>query len=91
MVTISSSKENNMSNYNYPNLKKVNFISGLDHYFLNMFLSLEFLVSKNYGLAQESAGNNRNKGVHVATAPAPFLVNRAAGPTSTKKGRIHFR
>ncbi|KAL0294024.1 UNVERIFIED_CONTAM: NADH-ubiquinone oxidoreductase chain 2 [Sesamum calycinum] len=29
------------------------------------------------GSARESAGNNRKEGVHVAAAPAPFLVNGA--------------
>lgn len=32
---------------------------------------------KNSGSARESAGNNRKEGVHVAAAPAPFLVNGA--------------
>lgn len=46
---------------------------------------------KNSGSARESAGNNRKEGVHVAAAPAPFLVNGAAGSASTRKERIHFR
>ncbi|KAF3452235.1 hypothetical protein FNV43_RR08333 [Rhamnella rubrinervis] len=41
-------------------------------------LCLPFLI-KNSGSARESAGNNRKEGVHVAAAPAPFLVNGAAG------------
>ena len=40
--------------------------------------------------ARESAGNNRKEGVHVAAAPAPLLVNGAAGSASTRKERIHF-
>lgn len=40
---------------------------------------------KNSGSARESAGNNRKEGVHVAAAPAPFLVNGAAGSASTRK------
>ncbi|KAL3537695.1 hypothetical protein ACH5RR_001061, partial [Cinchona calisaya] len=39
-------------------------------------LCLSFLI-KNSGSALESAGNNRKEGVHVAAAPAPFLVNGA--------------
>lgn len=39
-------------------------------------LCLPFLI-KNSGSARESAGNNRKEGVHVAAAPAPFLVNGA--------------
>lgn len=46
---------------------------------------------KNSGSARESAGNNRKEGVHVAAAPAPLLVNGAAGSASTTKERIHFR
>jgi hypothetical protein len=46
---------------------------------------------RNSGSARESAGNNRKEGVHVAAAPAPFLVNGAAGSASTRKERIHFR
>ena len=42
------------------------------------------------GSARESAGNNRKEGVHVAAAPAPFLVNGAAGSASTIKERIRF-
>lgn len=53
-------------------------------------LCLPFLI-KNYGSARESAGNNRKEGVHVAAAPAPLLVNGAAGSASTTKERIHFR
>lgn len=53
-------------------------------------LCLPFLI-KNSGSARESAGNKRKEGVHVAAAPAPFLVNGAAGSASTKKERIHFR
>jgi len=53
-------------------------------------LCLPFLI-KNSGSARESAGNNRKEGVHVAAAPAPFLVNGAAGSASTRKERIHFR
>jgi len=53
-------------------------------------LCLPFLI-KNSGLARESAGNKRKEGVHVAAAPAPFLVNGAAGSASTTKERIHFR
>ena len=49
------------------------------------------LIIKNSGLARESAGNKRKEGVHVAAAPAPFLVNGAAGSASTRKERIHFR
>ncbi|KAK9081437.1 hypothetical protein Sjap_026629 [Stephania japonica] len=37
-------------------------------------LCLPFLI-KNSGSARESAGNNRKEGVHVAAAPAHFLVN----------------
>lgn len=51
-------------------------------------LCLPFLI-KNSGSARESAGNK--EGVHVAAAPAPFLVNGAAGSASTRKERIHFR
>lgn len=55
-------------------------------------LCLPFLIIiKNSGSARESAGNNRKEGVHVAAAPAPFLVNGAAGSASTRKERIHFR
>ncbi|KAH9680044.1 proton antipo M domain-containing protein [Citrus sinensis] len=36
-------------------------------------------LRENSGSARESAGNNRKEGVHVAAAPAPFLVNGAAG------------
>ncbi|KAL3520238.1 hypothetical protein ACH5RR_018387 [Cinchona calisaya] len=39
-------------------------------------LCLPFLI-KNSGSARESAGNNRKEGVHVAAAPAFFLVNGA--------------
>ena len=46
---------------------------------------------KNSDSARESAGNNRKEGVHVAAAPAPLLVNGAAGSASTTKERIHFR
>jgi hypothetical protein len=53
-------------------------------------LCLPFLI-KNSGSARESAGNNRKEGVHVAAAPAPLLVNGAAGSASTTKERIHFR
>jgi hypothetical protein len=53
-------------------------------------LYLPFII-KNSGSARESAGNNRKEGVHVAAAPAPFLVNGAAGSASTTKERIHFR
>ena len=53
-------------------------------------LCLPFLI-KNSGSARESAGNNRKEGVHVAAAPAPFLVNGAAGSASTRKERIRFR
>ena len=53
-------------------------------------LCLPFLI-QNSGSARESAGNNRKEGVHVAAAPAPFLVNGAAGSASTRKERIHFR
>ena len=49
------------------------------------------LIIKNSGLARESAGNKRKEGVHVAAAPAPLLVNGAAGSASTTKERIHFR
>lgn len=34
-------------------------------------------LSNKTGSARESAGNNRKEGVHVAAAPAPFLVNGA--------------
>jgi hypothetical protein len=47
-------------------------------------LCLPFIM-KNSGSARESAGNNRKEGVHVAAAPAPFLVNGAAGSASTRK------
>lgn len=43
------------------------------------------ILIKNSGSARESAGNNRKEGVHVAAAPAPFLVNGAAGSASTRK------
>ncbi|KAL8115220.1 hypothetical protein AgCh_021885 [Apium graveolens] len=46
---------------------------------------------KNSGSSRESAGNNRKEGVHVAAAPAPLLVNGAAGSASTIKEIIHFR
>lgn len=39
--------------------------------------SLRALLSNKTGSARESAGNNRKEGVHVAAAPAPFLVNGA--------------
>jgi hypothetical protein len=49
-------------------------------------LCLPFLII-NSGSARESAGNNRKEGVHVAAAPAPLLVNGAAGSASTTKKR----
>lgn len=39
--------------------------------------SLRALPALYSGSARESAGNNRKEGVHVAAAPAPFLVNGA--------------
>jgi len=49
------------------------------------------LPEKNSGSARESAGNNRKEGVHVAAAPAPFLVNGAAGSASTRKRENPFQ
>lgn len=48
-------------------------------------------IKNNSGSARESAGNNRKEGVHVAAAPAPFLVNGAAGSASTRKRENPFQ
>ena len=39
----------------------------------------------------KALATTERKGVHVAAASAPFLVNGAAGSASTKKERIHLR
>ena len=39
----------------------------------------------------KALATTERKGVHVAAASAPFLVNGAAGSASTRKERIHFR
>ncbi|CAH2062658.1 unnamed protein product, partial [Thlaspi arvense] len=50
-------------------------------------LCLPFLIIiQNSGSARESAGNNRKEGVHVAAAPAPFLVNGATASGMAESG-----
>lgn len=53
--------------------------------------ALPYLSNKEFRLGPGKRWQNRKEGVHVAAAPAPFLVNGAASSASTRKERIHFR